>query len=232
VKLFCDSANLDDMRELQSTGLVSGWTCNPSLCRKAGVKDYLAFCREAATEFADQPLSLEVVADEPREIVRQARILADLGRNVFVKVPIVNMLGNNNVWAINALVLDGIQVNVTACFTEQHVKAARAALAHGDPRCNSYISIFAGRIADTGRCPEHLVSNAAWFVQGTGTEIIWASVREPYNIVQAERAGCQIITVFPEMLRRLDRFGRDLDEFARETSQMFYDDAMSAGYQL
>jgi transaldolase len=232
VKLFCDSGSLDDMQEMLATGLVSGFTCNPSLCRRAGVTDYLTFCREAARLCGDLPLSLEVVADEPDEIYRQAYILGAIGDEVFVKVPIVNASGKSNAEIIADLADEDVQVNVTACFTERHVKQAREALSQGNANYLSYISIFAGRIADSGRCPERLVSNASWYVQGTGTQIIWASVREPYNIVQAERCQCQAITIFPEMLRRLDRFGRDLDEFARETSKMFYDDAVAAGYSL
>lgn len=232
VKIFCDSASLADMREMRAAGLVSGFTCNPSLCRKAGVSDYLGFCRAAAAEFGDMPLSLEVLSEEPGDMERQAIALADLGRMVFVKVPIVNSLGASNIGTIQRLAANGVQVNATAIFTERHVKQAREALADGEPKCRSYISIFAGRIADSGRCPERLVSNAAWYVQGTQTEIIWASVREPYNVVQAERCGCQVITLFPELLRRLERFGRDLDEFARETSAMFLNDATAAGYTL
>lgn len=232
VKLFCDSGSLADMREMIATGRVSGLTCNPSLCRRAGVVDYLAFCRDAAQLCGDLPLSLEVVADDPDEIYRQAYRLGEIGDEVFVKVPIVNASGKSNAEIIADLADDDVQVNVTACFTERHVKQAREALSRGNANYRSYISIFAGRIADSGRCPERLVSNAAWYVQGTGTEIIWASVREPYNIVQAARCGCQVITVFPEMIRRLERFGRDLDQFAAETSKMFYDDARQAGYVL
>lgn len=232
VKLFCDSGSLFDMQEMLDTGLVSGFTCNPSLVRKAGVADYLDFCKNAAKLCGDKPLSLEVVADDLQEIYRQARVLANLGDNVFVKVPIVNSKGQINTLVIRDLANEGVQVNVTACFTDLHVKQAREALVYGEPAAGSYISIFAGRIADSGRCPEQLVSNAAWYVQGTGTEIIWASVREPYNVVQAERASCHVITVFPEMLRRLNRFGRDLDQFATETSKMFYDDAKAAGYSI
>lgn len=232
VKLFCDSGSLADMEEMLATGLVSGFTTNPSLVRKAGVSDYLAFCRDAAKFCGNMPLSLEVVADEPKEIRRQALLLASLGENVFVKVPIVNTHGQLNTEVIRDLALAAVQVNVTACFTERHVKQGRESLAYGEPACRSYISIFAGRIADSGRCPEQLVGNAAWYVQGTGTEIIWASVREPYNIVQGARCGCQVITVFPEMIRRLERFGRDLDQFAQETSKMFFDDARQAGYVL
>ena len=232
VKLFCDSGSLADMEEMSATGLVSGFTTNPSLVRKAGVFDYLAFCRDAAKFCKDMPLSLEVVADDPGEIFRQAYILQGLGDEVFVKVPVVNASGGSNIELISDLAQEDVQVNVTACFTEQHVKQARTALSRGNANYLSYISIFSGRIADSGRCPEHLVSNAAWYVQGTGTEIIWASVREPYNIVQAERCGCQVITVFPEMIRRLERFGRDLNQFAKETSKMFFDDAKAAGYSI
>lgn len=232
VKLFCDSGSLADMQEMLDTGLVSGFTSNPSLCRRAGVVDYLAFCRDAARLCGKLPLSLEVVADEFAEIERQAHVLAGIGKNVFVKVPVVSSTGKPNAAIVAKLAHQRIPVNVTACFTERHIKQAQSATTHGGLDYPAYISIFAGRIADSGRCPERLVSNASWYVQGTGTEIIWASVREPYNVVQAARCGCHVITVFPETIRRLVRFGRDLDEFAAETSKMFYDDAKAAGYQI
>jgi transaldolase len=209
VKLFCDSGDLNEMAAIKEQEIVKGFTCNPSLVRKAGVADYLAFCREAVQVAGDMAL----------------------GTNVFVKVPVVSSQGLHNYDVINRLAYQGIRVNVTACFTESHVKAAEASL-RTEKSTPSYISIFAGRVADTGRCPEQLISNASWYVQGTPTEIIWASVREPINVVQADRCGCQVITIFPELLRRLDRFGRNLDEFARETSEMFYRDAIAAGYTL
>lgn len=230
VKLFCDSADLQEMRVMKAAGLVSGFTSNPSLARRAGVTDYLTFAREAAAVADPCPMSLEVVADTPHEIKRQARLLARLGDNVVVKVPVVDTVGRSNQSVISELANEGIALNVTACFTEAHVRHAHAALTRGTRR--SYISIFAGRIADVGQCPERLVGNAAWYVAGSNVEIIWASVREPYNVVQAERCGCQVITVFPEVLKRLERFGKDLDEFARETSQMFFQDATASGFML
>ena len=229
VKLFCDSANILDMEEMRNR--VQGYTSNPSLARRAGVVDYLAFCREAAQRFPNHSLSLEVLAEEPQEAWRQAKLLSHLGPNVSVKVPIVTSTGQSNTPLIRDLAASNVSVNVTACFTRQHVRAARDALRIGDPQ-RSYISVFAGRIADSGACPEPLMSAAAWFLDGTPTELIWASVREPYNVVEAHRCQVPIITVFPEMLRRLNRFGRDLDEFAIETSAMFARDAREAGYTL
>lgn len=232
VTLFCDSADLGQMEAMKARGLVQGFTCNPSLVRKAGVADYLAFCRAAVALCRPLPLSLEVIADSPREIIRQAELLNSLGDNVVVKIPIVTPEGLGNQTLIALLAKRRMALNITACFTGRHVRDAQEALLSSDSPAASYISIFAGRIADSGRCPEQLVSNAAWFVQGSPTKIIWASVREPYNVVQANRCGCHVITVFPSVLARLDRFGRDLDEFARETSEMFSRDASEAGYSL
>lgn len=232
VKLFCDSADLNEMLAMRDAGLVKGFTCNPSLCRKAGVKDYLGFARRAAALTAPCPMSLEVIADEPNEIQRQAELLASIGNNVFVKVPIVRTNGESNGSVIMTLAASGMQLNITACFTTRHLEIARTALATGWPHTKSFYSVFAGRIADTGRHPQPAVTEAVTTFFSTPTRVIWASVREPLNIMQADTCACDIITVFPEMLRRLERFGRDLDEFARETSEMFFRDAVSSGFTL
>lgn len=231
VKIFCDSANLADMREITAAGLVSGYTCNPSLCRKAGVTDYLGFCRLAATEFPALPLSLEVIADTPDEIDRQARVIAGLGANVYVKVPILNCAGDWNTSIIHTLAASGVRVNVTACLTVGHVSAAIRSLV---PDVPSYVSVFAGRIADTGVNPLPTMRATVNLIAESKLpcEAIWASVREPFNLIQASSCDVQIITVFPEMLRKLSLFGKDLHAFALETSQMFARDAAAAGYVL
>lgn len=232
VKLFSDGADLASMREMVGAGLVKGLTTNPSLCRKAGVSDYLSFARAAAEEFPDIPLSLEVIADDPDNMIRQARILAGLGPEIRVKIPILNTAGEYNSAVINELAGgDGIKLNVTACLTEQHVNEAIKWLA---PEAPAYVSVFAGRIADSGRSPlptmRHAVKAAA--DSGKSIEIIWASVRELFNVFQADVVGCQIITVFPDWLRKLDRVGCDLHKLAIETTQMFANDAAKAGYVL
>lgn len=229
VKVFCDSANLNDIREMRAAGLVKGITCNPSLCKKAGVVDYLAFCKQAAAENSDMPLSLEVIADEPHEIERQAKILAALGPLVYVKVPILNTKGDWNCDVIDRLSSSGINLNVTACLTSRHVYCAVMSLNKSRP---AYVSVFAGRIADTGRCPEGTIRFAVEECAGLPFEVIWASIREPVNVLHAERCGAHVVTVFTEMLRKLHLFGKDLHQFAVETSQMFDRDAKSAGYAI
>lgn len=230
VKLFCDSGNLADMEEMVRRGGISGFTTNPSLVRRAGVADYLAFCRDAARLCGDLPLSLEVIADTPDEIRRQARILAALGPNVWVKVPVVDSHGASNVLTIESLVHDGVPLNVTACFTKHHVRQAiRALQVTSAHHC---VSVFAGRIADAGLDPVPTMRTAAIDCHGTNIQVIWASVREPLNIIQAAQCGVDAITVFPEMLRKIHLFGRDLDQFAAETSKMFFEDAKTAGYTL
>jgi transaldolase len=231
VKLFCDSASLRDMQEMLDSGLARGATCNPSLCRRAGVSDYVAFCREASQLWGSCPLSLEVVADDVSEITRQAHVLADLGPNVFVKVPIVDSRGASNIPLIASLSDDGLRLNVTCMFTGRHVFQAMDILRQS-PERPGFISLFCGRVADAGHDPCPTVRLAVEATHGTTTEVIWASVREPLNIVQAANCGCHVVTAFPEVLRRISRFGRDLDEFATETSKMFYDDAKAAGYTL
>lgn len=230
IKLFCDSGDIKQMEEMRNAGVVQGFTTNPSLARRAGVGDYLRFAQEAAEVCGDKPLSLEVVADEPDEMRRQARVLAQIRHNVVVKIPIVDTRGRPNDPVIETLAREGIPCNVTACFTMQHVHLAAARLR--DYPTTHYISIFAGRIADSGRDPVPTVRQAALDVWGSNLQIIWASAREPLNIVQAEQCLAHIITVFPDFLRKLHLFGKDLDEFARETSQMFYNDSISSGYVL
>lgn len=228
-KIFCDSANLADMRLMKSFGVVSGFTTNPSLCRKAGVVDYFEFCNQAVKEFGDYSISLEVIADEPNEIIRQAKKLHGLGGCVFVKVPIVNTEGKSNAPVIKELVAEGVNVNATAIFTVDQVDDAVNALGSRFP---GYVSVFAGRVADAGRNPIPYIRNAVETVKGTELQVIWASVREPYNVIQAHDNNCHVVTVFPEMLKKLALFGTDLFDFSVDTSRMFYGDAVSAGYTL
>lgn len=229
VKIYCDSADLSQMREMTAAGLVCGYTSNPSLAKKAGVANYLDFCREAAAEFPHMPLSLEVLADEPDGIRRQVRLLASLGTNIFVKIPVVRTTGESNAGLIRELSQAGIHINVTAIFTHKQIATVCEAL---DGGAAGYVSVFAGRIADAGQCPLPYVQHAIHETEGTPHQVIWASVREPYNVLQAGAVGCDIITVFPPFLLKLKLFGKPLDEFSRETVQMFMADAASSGFTL
>ena len=175
------------------------------------------------------PLSLEVIADDAPEIERQAKILAGLGGNVYVKVPVVNTRGELNTPTIRRLHFAGVKVNVTAVFETIQIDEARRAL---DCSTLSIISVFSGRIADAGENPVPFIEYAVKTTRGTPIEVLWASVREPYNIVEAENAGADIITVFPTMLAKMGLFGKDLTEFSIETSQMFYRDSIEAMFTL
>lgn len=230
VKLFADGADRVKMLELARDPRIRGFTTNPSLMRKAGVEDYEAFAREILAAIPDRPISLEVFADEFDQMERQARTMASWGDNVYVKIPITNTRGESSCELIRRLSHSGVCVNVTAVLTLRQVREALAALAGGAP---AVVSVFAGRIADTGRDPVPVMAAAAELVHSVpGVELLWASVRELYNIVQAEIAGCDIITVTPEVLARLSLWGKDLHEYSLETVRTFYEDARRCGYRI
>jgi len=223
VKIYADGASLDEMKSLAPK--LDGFTTNPSLMRKAGVTDYLAFCRAASA--LGKPISFEVFADEFADMKRQARILAALGPNVYVKIPITNTTGQSSAELIAQLSAQGIRLNITAVFTQNQVQAAAAALT-GTP---AIISIFAGRIADTGKDPKAICRFARNHCS-PHVEILWASTRELINIQQAEACGCDIITVPNDILRKMPLFTKDLTEYSLETVRMFHDDALASGYVL
>lgn len=229
IKLFVDSGDVNQVRRMIESGNAVGATSNPSLALKAGVPDYFAFCKEAVAICGDKPMSLEVIADDAEEIERQARLLAKLGDSVYVKVPILNTKGEYNTKVIRVLGAHGIKINCTAVFTLEHVEKAMTALPRNTP---SIISVFAGRIADAGINPIPTVRAAVRMTAGRNIEILWASIRQPYNIIEAESAGAHIITCFEEMLKKVHLFGKNLHQFAIETSQMFYRDATEAGFTL
>lgn len=230
VKLFADGADRAKMLELARDPRIRGFTTNPSLMRKAGITDYERFAREILAAIPDRPISFEVFADEFDDMERQARKIASWGENVYVKIPITNTRRESSCELIGRLAHSGIRVNVTAVLTLGQVRQATAALAGGAP---AVVSVFAGRIADTGRDPVPVMSAAAELVHSVpGIELLWASVRELYNIVQADAAGCDIITVTPELLARLQLWGKDLDEYSLETVKTFYADAQRSGYRI
>jgi transaldolase len=228
-KLFADGADLEHILRLAADERIRGFTTNPTLMWRAGLTDYAEFCRRLLDAITDRPISFEVFADEPAEIRRQARTLAGWGENVYVKVPVTTTRGEPLAAVAGDLSRDGVQVNVTAVFTPRQVGAVAAALADGAP---SFVSVFAGRIADTGRDPVPIMREALEILRGTRSELIWASPRELLNVVQADAIGCHVITCTSELLAKLPTLGKDLEQFSLETVQMFHRDAVTAGFTL
>lgn len=232
IKLFSDGADLPALLEMAKNPRISGFTTNPTLMRKAGVTDYETFARQVLGQIKDRPVSFEVFADEFSEMAKQAKQIATWGSNVYVKVPITNTRGEPAADLVHDLsVNSGVQLNVTALCTLEQVHQTTQALRGGAP---AIVSVFAGRIADTGRDPVPLMkaARAICDASGASAELLWASPRELLNIVQAEQAGAHIITVPPDMLKKMNLFGKNLAEYSLETVQMFYNDASAAGYNL
>jgi transaldolase len=231
VKIFADGANLDDIKRLSRDPLIAGFTTNPTLMRQANVTDYEQFSRAVIAEIGGRPLSLEVFSDDFTEMASQARQIASWGSNVYVKIPVSNTVGDPSTELVQELSHEGIQLNVTALMTVDQVRTVAKAL---NPEVPSYISVFAGRIADTGvdPLPTMRTSYAIMSALLPKGELIWASPREVLNVIQANECGCQIITVTPDVLKKLSSLGKDLLAFSRETVQMFYNDGLAAGYTL
>jgi transaldolase len=230
IKLYADGANLDDMLAARASGKVSGFTTNPTLMRKAGVKDYAAFAKEVLAKIEDAPISFEVFSDDLPEMERQAREIATWGDNVYVKIPVTNTKGTFTGPIISSLSRDGVKLNVTAIFTLEQVHDVVQAL---DPATPSVISVFAGRIANAGLDPMPIMrASVAIAAKLPKAEVLWASPREALNVLQAQECGCHIITMTPDLIKATSTFGKDLAEFSLETVQMFYDDAKAAGYSL
>jgi len=230
VKIFADGADIAEMKQQRENPLVKGFTTNPTLMRKSGIADYEAFARDALQAIPDLPLSFEVFADEFDEMERQALKIRDWGNNVYIKIPITNTSGESAAPLLQRLSEQGVKVNVTAMTTAAQVELALGAISNATA---AYVSVFAGRIADTGRDPVPVMSDVMGMLRDTPQiELIWASPREVYDIVRANGIGCHIITVTYDLLRKMALFGKDLDEFSLETVKMFYDDASSAGYRL
>jgi transaldolase len=230
VKIFGDGASLAEMTDWARRPEIRGFTTNPTLMRNAGVRDYEAFARDVLRAIPDRPISFEVFSDEFGEMERQARQIASWGDHVYVKIPITNTEGNPSAALIHRLSHAGVKVNVTAVLSVRQVRDAADALAGGAP---SNISVFAGRIADTGRDPMPPMRDALAIVKPVGSiEIIWASPREALNVYQADEVGCHIITATGGILDKLALGGKDLDEFSLETVRMFRNDAVKAGYEL
>ncbi|HVR19726.1 MAG TPA: transaldolase [Polyangiaceae bacterium] len=231
IKIFADGASLPSMLESAKDPRIRGFTTNPTLMRKAGVSDYRAFAKEALRSITDKPISFEVFADDFLEMRRQALDIATWGDNVYVKIPITTTRRESCVGLVKELSHSGVKLNVTAICTLGQVGETAQALRGGAP---SVISVFAGRIADTGRDPVPLMGEALALCRAAdrGIELLWASPREVLNIVQAAEVGCDIITVTSDLLKKLELFGKDLADFSLETVEMFHRDAKSAGYEL
>lgn len=230
VRLFADGADRAGIVSLARHPLIRGFTTNPTLMHAAGLRDYEAFARDVLEIVPDRPISFEVFSDDFYEMERQAVKIAAWGENVYVKIPITNCRGEASDGLIRRLAELDVKVNVTALTTVRQVAQAAASLAGGPP---SFISVFAGRIADTGRDPVPVMQEAlAILGEHDQMELIWASPRELLNLVQADAIGCHVITVTHDLLRKLPLIGRDLDEFSLETVRMFFNDAASAGFKL
>ncbi len=230
VKIFADGAEKAPMLKLYANPQIQGFTTNPTLMRKAGITDYEAFARDILTAIPDRPISFEVFADEFDEMERQAERIATWGENVYVKIPVTNTRGESAAPLVERLAGRGVKQNVTALMTLAQVREITAALAHG-PAAN--ISVFAGRIADTGVDPLPMMREALEIMRPyPQLELIWASPRELLNIVQASEIGCHIITVTSDILNKLPLIGKDLGEYSLDTVKMFRNDALASGFGL
>ncbi len=230
VKIFADGADKAGMLEMYKNPLIKGFTTNPTLIRKAGITDYAVFAKDILSCIKDLPISFEIFSDDLNEMYLQALEISSWGSNVYVKIPVMNTKGNSSVDLIHQLASAGIKQNVTALMTLEQVKEVISALSHGP---SSYISIFAGRIADTGRDPLAIMEAAVKLMEPyPQLELIWASTREVFNICQADKAAAHIITVPNDLLKKLSNIGKDLHELSLDTVKQFYSDAFDAGYTL
>jgi transaldolase len=230
VRLFQDGADIGSMRRAYVDGLVQGFTTNPTLMRKAGITDYEAFAREAIEAIPDVPISFEVFSDTLDDMEREARIIASWGGTTYIKIPISDTRGDSTAPLIRKLSSEGLALNITALLTLEQVRETAAALEPGTP---SIVSVFAGRIADTGVDPLPVMREAVQILEPLPrAELLWASPREVLNVFQADECGCHIITATPDILSKLSLTGKDLREYSLETVRMFYTDAQAAGYKL
>jgi transaldolase len=230
VKLYADGADLTEMLALARLPAIAGFTTNPTLMRKAGVRDYRKFAGEVLRMIPDRPVSFGVCSDEVVAMEREAREIASWGEHVYVKVPVTDTAGRSTAAVVRRLAGSGVKLNVTAILTLAQVRAVAAALAGGP---SAIVSVFAGRIADTGRDPIPDMAAAVEILRPwPALELLWASPREILNVVQADQVGCHIITVTGDLLRKIGILGRDLTEYSLETVRMFQDDARDAGLTL
>lgn len=229
-RIFADGADLAGILALAADPRIEGFTTNPTLMRHAGLTGYVEFAHRLLEHVTEHPISFEVFADDPLEIARQARVIASWGENVYVKVPVTTTRGESLATLVRALSEEGVKVNVTALFTTAQVELTTAAVENGAP---SYISVFAGRIADAGVDPVPIMARSVEIMAGAPrAELIWASPREILNLVQAHQVGCHIITITHDLLKKLDCLGKSLEQYSLETVRMFHGDAVAAGFTL
>jgi transaldolase len=230
VKIFADGADLKGILEMHKNPLITGFTTNPTLMRKAGVTDYEAFARKLLESVTDRPISFEVFADDFSAMISQGRAIASWGKNVNVKVPVMNTKGEFTGPVLRALASEGVELNVTAIMTTEQVRAVTEVL---EPDVPAIVSVFAGRIADTGIDPiPHMRECKKILAAKAKAELLWASPREVLNIFQASDMGCHIITCTNDMITKLNLVGKDLTEYSRETVQMFYRDATASAFAI
>lgn len=231
IKIFADGASVPSIVESSKDPRIAGFTTNPTLMRKDGVTDYRAFAKEVLGIIKTKPISFEVFADEFPEMKRQALEIKTWGENVYVKIPITNTKGQTSIPLVRELSQSGVKLNVTALCTVDQVRETASALKGGAP---SVVSVFAGRVADTGRDPVPHMRESLGICRAAdkNIELLWASPRELLNIIQAAEVGCDIITVTPDLLKKLALVGKDLGQYSLETVQMFFRDAQAAGYVL
>ena len=230
VQIFADGADKAGMLEMYAKPYIKGLTTNPTLMKKAGIADYREFCKDILTSIKDKPLSFEVFSDDFAEMERQAMEIASWGDNVYVKIPVTNTKQVTCYSLVKKLASQKVKLNVTAIMTLAQVRDVVAAL---DPEVPSYVSVFAGRIADTGRDPIPMMAASVEMLKvSPKAELIWASPRELLNIFQADEVGCQVITVTNDLLKKLTLTGYDLDTYSLDTVKMFYNDAVAAGFSL
>lgn len=231
IKIYSDGADKTSMLEMANNPLIKGLTTNPSLMKKAGVTDYKAFCLDILSHIKDKPLSFEVFTDDLEEMAQQARIIKTWGANVYVKIPIMNSRKESTIELVRTLSHEGIKLNVTAIFTMKQTLDTILAVKGGAP---SIVSIFAGRLADSGYDPLPLMTAASELAKATdpNIELLWASTREVYNIIQAEQVGCHIITVPPDIIKKLSGLNKDPLQLSLETVKTFKADSEAAGFKI
>lgn len=230
IKIFADGADEASMLKLSKMKNIKGLTTNPSLMKKAGVKDYLKFSKKILSKIKHKSISLEIFSDEEREIERQARLIASLGKNVYVKIPIMNTKGHYLYELIKKLSYEGMNLNITAVFTLNQIKKLLKSL---NPESNAYISIFSGRIADTGVNPCPIIIKTKKLIKNNSKiKVLWASTRELYNIIEANNIGCDIITVGHDLINKFKLFDYNLEKYSQDTVKQFFEDAKKSKYNI
>jgi len=230
IKIFADGANEEQMLKLSKLNYIKGLTTNPSLMKKAGIKNYTSFSKKILTKIKKKPISFEVFSDNLHEMYKQAKVISSWGKNVYVKIPITNSKGKSCNSIIKKLSNENVNLNITAIFTMNQINSLKKAI---NPKSKNIISIFAGRIADTGRNPSEIIKKSIKiFLKYKKTEILWASTREVFNIYEANNLKCHIITVTPDVLKKLQLRNYSLKKYSLDTIRDFYNDAKKVGYKI